>query len=126
MRGILVLALLVSTTSYARSFNGLVVTELPPGGEVTVPGEYPIKVPLRQDVVFTGLMNPQAITFTNDRSPNVSEIKIYASHEKSVRTLRIPPGSTAIYNFKNLRPVRVKVTSGDVSVNSDQPLKIQR
>lgn len=121
----LAIAATVLSNSSALAFDGLVVSDLPPGGDVTVPGDYPIMVPRRVDVMLTGVNNPQSITLTNT-TPSASVVQIHAMHEHRVRTITIQPGTSAVYSFKNVRPVRVKVVSGDVRVNSIHPLKVQR
>jgi hypothetical protein len=107
------------------AFNGLVVTELPPGGDVTIPGEYPIRVPMRAEVLLTGLSSPQSLTLTNQASEQAT-IHIYATHEKNVRRIKLAPGSSAVYTLKQDKAVRVKVTGADVRVDSVLPLKVQR
>ncbi len=111
--------------SSAHAFDGLVVSELPAGGDVTVPGDYPILIPTAVDVILFGLTTPQALTFTNHSSAS-STVRVFASHERKTRTINLKPGTSAVYNFRDIRPVRVRVTSGDVKVNSIHPLKIQR
>jgi hypothetical protein len=118
-------ACLAFVTLNAHAFQGLNVTELPPGGDVTVPGDYPIQVPQRIDALFTGSSTPQTMTLTT-QSRTGSVVHIFAKHEKSVRKIRISPGSSAVYSLKQERPVRVKVIEGDVRVNSIMPLKVQR
>ena len=120
------LFLVLTPHSVAKAIDALNVTDLPQGGDVTVPGDYPIYVPNATEVQFSGLSTPQAITFTNFQGTSVSIIRIYANHEQHVRTLALQPGMSAVYNFKNIHPVRVKVVSGDVRIRSMLPLKIQR
>lgn len=124
-------ALLVSLVTFfgcatAFAVDGLNVSELPPGGDVTVPGDYPIFVNRAVDVLFSGLANPQSITLTSNVREGASVVRIYANHEQKVRTITLKPGSSAVYNFKTAKPVRLKVVSGDVRVKSIYPLKIQR
>lgn len=116
---------LAATSHQAFSFDGLTVTELPAGGDVTVPGDYPIRVPSRTEVLLTGLSSPQSLTLTN-QTRDVTTVHIYAAHEKNVRRIKLQPGTSAVYSLKLERPVRVKVNGGDVRVNSILPLKVQR
>ena len=116
---------LTLASNLAAAFEGLVVSELPPGGDVTVPGDYPIMVPRRVDVLVSGISNPQSMSLTNN-TDQTSIVQIFAAHEKKVRVIRLQPGTSAVYSFKNVRPVRVKVTAGDVRISSIQPLKVQR
>lgn len=120
-----IISFIFLSANAALAFDGLVVSELPPGGDVTVPGDYPIMVPKAVDVLFTGINNPQSITLTNTTA-QTSVVQIYALHEKRSRTITIQPGTSAVYSFKNVRPVRVKVMNGDVKVSSIHPLKVQR
>lgn len=119
-------SLLFATVTFAIAGDGLVVTELPAGGDITVPGDFPVYVPNKNEALFSGINSPQAITLTNTNRDATSVVRIYANHEKSVRTITLKPGSSAVYNFKSSKPVRVKVVSGDVRVRSLQPLKVQR
>jgi hypothetical protein len=109
----------------AQGFEGLVITELPAGGDVTVPGDYPIRVPSRTEVLLTGLSSPQSMTLTNQTS-DIATVHIFAKHEKNVRQIKLQPGTSAVYSLKLERPVRIKVNGGDVRVNSILPLKVQR
>jgi hypothetical protein len=111
--------------SMAFGFEGLVVSELPLGGDVTVPSEYPVKVPPKVEVVFSGVMNPQSMTLVNDNGSE-SVVKVFAGREADGRLIKLRPGSSAVYSFKSSKPVRVRVVSGDVRVSSIHPLKVQR
>ena len=115
-------------TSYlpvALAFEGLVITELPAGGDVTIPGAYPIRVPGRTEVLLTGLSSPQSMTLSN-QTREVAIIQIFAKHEKGVRRIKLQPGASAVYSLKMEKPVRVKVIGGTVRVDSVLPLKVQR
>lgn len=114
---------MVSTTGFA--FDGLVVSELPVGGDVTVPSEYPIQMSSKIDVKLSGVSDPQSIVFAN-RAAGVSVVRVEGSGEKKVRTISIKPGASTVYSFKSQSVVRVRVVSGDVRVSSLQPLKVQR
>lgn len=109
----------------AAGFTGLVVSELPLGGDVTVPGTYPIAVPPNLDVVFSGVESHQTITITNPARSQAT-VKIYASHESKVRMLKLKAGTSAIYHLLNRKPVRLRVIEGEANVSSLDPLKIQR
>ena len=115
----------LSSAHTASAFEGLTITELPAGGDVTVPGDYPIRVPSRAEVLLTGLSSPQSLTLTN-QTRDITTVHIYAAHEKKVRRIQLQPGTSAVYSLKLERPVRVKVNGGDVRVNSILPLKVQR
>lgn len=112
--------------TYAVAGDGLVATELSPGGDITVPGEFPVYVPRAVEVLFSGLTTPQTITLSNENKGSETVVRIYGTHERSVRTIRLKPGTTAIYNFKGTKPVRLKAVNGDVKVKSLHPLKVQR
>ena len=114
---------IVSTAGYA--FDGLVVSELPVGGDVTVPSEYPIQMSSKMDVKFSGVSDPQSIIFVNRAAVN-SVVKLEGNGEKRSRTITIKPGASTVYSFKNQSVVRVRVVSGDVRVSSLHPLKVQR
>lgn len=119
------LCLTALSFSTAFAFDGLVVTELPIGGDVTIPGDYPVVIPKSLDVLFQGISSPQSLNITNTASGG-AVVKIFAQHEKQVRTINIQPGTSAVYSFKSSLPVRLKVISGDVKVSSIHPLKVQR
>jgi len=125
MKVILIALALCSLATSAFAFEGLVVTDLSPGGDVTVPGSYPIRVPRKVNVVFTGLSTPQTMTLTN-QAQNTSIVNIYSGTERAVRRIRLNPGTSAVYSLKIDKPVRVQVVEGDVRVNSILPLKVQR
>ena len=114
-----------TSVAYAQAFDGLVASELPPGGDVTVPGEFSVLVPQEIDVLFSGNVQPQALTISNKGSVN-GEVKIFSNQERQVRTVKIGPGESAVYTFRNKKPVRMKVISGDIRVSSLQSLKVQR
>lgn len=109
----------------AQSSGGIIVSELPAGGNVTVPGQYPIQIPPATEVLLSGMDAPQSITLSN-KGKSQSVVHIYAQHEKSKRTLHIKPGMSAVYNLKWGRPIRVRVESGKVDALSLAPIKIQR
>ncbi len=118
-------AFLLVAPMVAFGFEGLVVTELPVGGDVIVPSEFPVKVPAKIDVSFSGVANPQALMFANATGAT-SVLKIAAEQDKNVRTITLKPGASAVYNFRGQTSVRVRVVSGDVRVSSLHPLKVQR
>jgi hypothetical protein len=124
-RSLLVMGVAFFAQTAAFGFEGLVVSELPLGGDVTVPSEYPVKVPPKVDVVFTGVMNPQSMTLVNENGSE-SVVKVFTNRESDVRLIKLRPGSSAVYSFKSSKPVRVRVVSGDVRVSSIHPLKVQR
>lgn len=109
----------------AQGYDGIIVSELPAGGDVTVPGQYPIQIPPAIEVLLSGMDAPQSITLSN-KGDSQSVVHIYAQHEKSKRTLNIKPGMSAVYNLKWGRPIRVRVESGKVDALSLAPIKIQR
>lgn len=109
----------------ALAYDGIVVSDLPKGGDVTVPGRYPIQIPEATEVLLSGMQNPQAVTLSN-KGMNSSQVQIYAQHESQSRTIVIEPGTSTVYNFKKLRPIRVKVLTGKVEASSLNPVKIQR
>lgn len=115
---------LVSTQALA--IDGLQISELPTGGDVTIPGDYPVYVPRSIDVVLTGMNAPQSMTLSSTSNQATSTVRIYSQQEKKVRTITIQPGTMAVYNFRDARPIRVKVVNGDVKIRSVQPLKVQR
>ena len=119
------LAQVAQTAQVAQAFEGLVITELPAGGDVTIPGAYPIRVPGRAEVLLTGLSSPQSMTLSN-QTKEVANIQILAKHEKAVRRIKLQPGTSAVYTLKLEKPVRVKVSGGDLRVDSVLPLKVQR
>lgn len=111
--------------SPALSYNGIIVSDLPAGGDVTVPGQYPIQIPPAIEVLLSGLEAPQSITFSN-KGDTHSVLHIYAQHEKKKRTLQIKPGMSAVYNLKWGKPIRLRVEFGKVDAISLAPIKIQR
>lgn len=113
-------------SSHAFAIEGLQISELPTGGDVTIPGDYPVYVPRSIDVVLTGMNTPQSMTLSSTSNQAASTVRIYSQKEKKVRTITIQPGSMAVYNFRDARPIRVKVVNGDVKIRSVQPLKVQR
>ena len=114
---------LVSTQGVA--FDGLVVSDLPVGGDVTVPSDYPIQIPPKMDVRLSGVADPQALVLAN-RTLNVSVVRVASGSEKAARTITLKPGASAVYNFKSQNAVRLRVVSGDVRISSLHPLKVQR
>ena len=109
----------------AHAYDGIIVSDLPRGGDVTVPGRYPIRIPPQTDVTLSGMQSPQAVTLSNT-GDSTSRIQIYAHHELNTRTISIQPGTSAVYNFKKQRPIRVRVLDGKVEATSLEPVKIQR
>lgn len=119
-------SLVTLLTTPAFAIEGLQISELPSGGDVTIPGDYPVYIPRALDVVLTGMNTPQSMTLSATTSTASSTVRIYSQQEKKVRTITIQPGSMAVYNFRDARPIRVKVVNGDVKIRSVQPLKVQR
>lgn len=120
------LCVLALSSFTALAIDGLQISELPAGGDVTIPGDYPVYVPRMVDVVLTGMNAPQSMTLSSNTPQKSSTVRIYSTREKKVRTITIQPGSMAVYNFRDARPVRIKVVNGDVKIRSVQPLKVQR
>lgn len=117
---------LIIIPSYALAFEGLVATELPIGGDVTIPGQFPVLVQTSTEVVLTGHDLPQSIVLTNS-DKKASSINLYAQKEKNTRKITLQPGSSKIYNLdKTTKSIRIRVTQGNIRVNSLQPLKVQR
>lgn len=113
------------TSIPAQAYDGIIVSDLPRGGDVTVPGRYPIRIPPQTDVTLSGMQSPQAVTLSNT-GESTSRVQIYAHHELNTRTISIQPGTSAVYNFKKQRPIRVRVLDGKVEATSLEPVKIQR
>jgi hypothetical protein len=113
------------STPSAWAVDGLLLSDLPLGGDVTVPGDFTIRVPNKMDVTFTSIRQPQTLTLHNGTS-STSTFQIMSPLEKRTRTIKLQPGSSTIYSFKSEKPVRMKVISGELKVNSVHPLKIQR
>ncbi len=109
----------------ALGFDGLVVSELPVGGDVTVPSEFPIQVPSKMDVRFSGVSSPQALVLANSTAIT-SVVKIAAEKGNEARTIKLKPGTSAVYNFRAQNSVKLRVVSGDIRVSSLHPLKVQR
>lgn len=107
------------------AYDGILVSDLPAGGDVTVPGQYPIRIPPRTEVLLSGMETPQSITFIN-KGKSRSQVQIFAQHEKKKRTITIQPGTSVVYNFKWRKPIRLKVLAGRVDALSLSPVKIQR
>ena len=114
---------LVATQAWA--IEGIEVSDLPRGGDVTVPGRYPIHITPETEVLLSGVQSPQAVTLVN-RSKAMTRVQIFAQHETTTRTISIQPGTSTIYNFKARKPIRVRVLSGAVEASSLDPVKIQR
>lgn len=121
----LVVCAAVGISGTAWAFDGLVASELPPGGDVTVPGEYSISVPPSLDVVFTGMESFQALNLMNRDGKKVT-VRIYSTKETKVRLIHLNPGTSAVYRIIEKAPVRMRVAEGSVVVSSRDPLKIQR
>ena len=109
----------------AYAAPGLQIDELPRGGNVTIPGDFPVKVPNRFELVVTGFSSPQSIVLSND-SGTESVVHIFSRFEQKPRKLRIPIGSTAVYSLRQEKPVRVRVLQGNVRINSMYPLRVER
>jgi hypothetical protein len=107
------------------AFDGLVVSDLPVGGDVTVPSDYPIQIPPKMDVRLSGVADPQALVLAN-RTLSVSVVRVGSTSDKTTRTITLKPGASAVYNFKSQSAVRLRVVSGDVRISSLHPLKVQR
>jgi hypothetical protein len=114
-----------ATPHAALAIDGILVSDLPLGGDVTVPGRYLIHIPQQTEVQLSGMQSPQAVTLVNKGSA-VSRVQIFAQHESATRTISIKPGTSTVYNFKARRPIRLKVLSGTVEATSLDPVKIQR
>jgi hypothetical protein len=122
---VIVGSLMTLCSATAMGIEGITVSDLPRGGDVTVPGRYPIHIPTQLEVLLSGMQTPQAVTLVN-KTKETSRVQIFAQHESSTRTLAIQPGTSAVYNFKSRRPIRVKVLSGSIEASSLDPVKIQR
>ena len=118
-------ATISALNSSALAYNGIIVSDLPRGGNVTVPGRYPILIPPQTEVLISGLNSPQAVTITNSGEA-VSRVQIFAMHETKTRTLAIQPGTSTVYNFNKMKPIRVKVLDGKIEISSLDPVRIQR
>lgn len=108
------------------AIDGLNIGELPIGGDVTIPGNYPVYLPQKMEVILTGMNSPQAMTLNSTTLQKSSTIQIFSQLEKKVRAITVKPGAIVIYNFRNKKPVRLRVIDGNIKLFSAQPLKVQR
>lgn len=108
----------------AAGFYGLDLNDLPRDGDVTIPGDYPIMVRRKGSVQLSGLNDNLTLNLVNPNS-QAAVVQIVAPSEKRARTLRILAGIPTLYNAKNSREVTLRVTDGDVTITSIQPLKVQ-
>lgn len=111
--------------SKALAFQGLVVSEVVPGGDVTVPGEYPVLVPREMEAYFSSMASPQVLTLTN-RTQAPSVVRIQVGQGEAPRTLRIGPGNAAVFNSRGAKPIQLRAVTGDIQVNSLTPLTMRR
>ena len=124
LRGFLAIMGLLGA-AFAQGFDGFMVTELPKGGDVTVPGEVRIKVPSRTAVMFSSSERPQTITLSGGARQS-AQVTILGATDKRPRVIKMAPGASAVYGFKNNKPIKMLVESGEIEVTSLWPLKIQR
>jgi len=109
----------------AWAFQGLVVSDVSRGGDVTVPGEYPVLVPREMEAYFSSMDNPQILTLTNKTSSH-SVVRIQMGKGEPPRTLHIAPGNAAVFNARGVKPIQLRAVTGDILVNSLSPLTVRR
>jgi hypothetical protein len=121
---VFVSALLFVSSSQASAFYGLDVNELPRGGDVTVPGDYPIMVRRKGAIQLSGQTETLTLNLLNANAKQAI-IQIASPTEKKARILKLNPGLPTIYTAKNSKEITLRVTDGDVTITSMQPLKVQ-
>lgn len=109
-------------THSVLALDGINIAELPIGGNVTVPGDFPVIVRKAHEAQLQSVSNPQSLQF-NSTSGGI--VHLSANHEKKLRVLNVKPGVATVYSFKSALPIRVKVVSGEVRISSVSPLKVQ-
>lgn len=111
-------------TCSASAFYGLDINDLPRDGDVTVPGDYPIKVRRKNTVMLSGLNDSLTLNIVNTNSQSAI-VQIATPTEKKMRTLKVVSGIPTLYNTKTSREVTLRVSDGDVTITSIHPLKVQ-
>jgi len=122
--GVLALSLGVMHAGSASAFYGLDINDLPRDGDVTVPGDYPIRVRKKNTVMLSGLNESLTLNLVNTTSRS-AVVRISSPNEKRSRPLKIVNGVPTTYKAKSNKEVTVLVTDGDVIITSIQPLKVQ-
>jgi hypothetical protein len=122
--GVLALSIGVMHAGSASAFYGLDINDLPRDGNVTVPGDYPIRVRKKNTVLLSGLNDGLTLNLVNTNSRS-AVVRISAPDEKRSRPIKINNGVPTTYNVKSSKEVTVLVTDGDVIITSINPLKVQ-
>jgi hypothetical protein len=108
----------------ASAFYGLDINDLPRDGDVTVPGDYPIRVRKKNTVMLSGLNESVTLNLVNTNSKSAT-VRISSPDEKRSKPLKIVSGVPTTYKAKSSKEVTVLVTDGDVIITSIQPIKVQ-
>lgn len=122
--GVLALSMGVMHAGSASAFYGLDINDLPRDGDVTVPGDYPIRVRKKNTVMLSGLNESLTLNLVNTNS-RAAVVRISSPDEKRSRPLKIVNGVPTTYKAKSSKEITVLVTDGDVIITSIQPLKVQ-
>lgn len=130
--GSLLGVLSLTTSIYAGGFD---LKELPLGKSVTLPTPAKTMVPLESRVRLTATDYRQTLKFSTEGSSRKQVIKvaIYDQNSEKVRYIKIYPGASIVYSFKDLRPIQVipmryesQGGTSWLSVESNRPLTIGR
>jgi hypothetical protein len=122
--GVLAVSFGVMNAGSASAFYGLDISDLPRDGDVTVPGDYPIRVRKKNTVMLSGLNESLTLNLVNTNSRSAI-VRISSPDEKRARPLKIVNGVPTTYKAKSNKEVTVLVTDGDVIITSIQPIKVQ-
>ena len=116
--------------------NGFDLRELPFGKSVTLPHPALTVIPLETRVRFTATDRQQTLKLTSQGRGTwyTFRVAIYDQNSEKVRYIKLAPGASVVYNFKDLRPIQViplrqkHDRSNEVwlSVESNRPLTIGR
>ena len=79
--GVLALSLGVMQAGSASAFYGLDISDLPRDGDVTVPGDYPIRVRKKNTVMLSGISDSLTLNLVNTNSRS-AVVRISSPDEK--------------------------------------------
>jgi hypothetical protein len=137
MKKIMILAVMLhSATVFATQFN---VAEMPEGAEVTVPQAATTVVPVRSKVTIGSTDQPQTIRIvapSQGPARNSTVSLTIEDSSRTVKTVKVSPGTPFLYSFKGLSSVTIsselqdanRVPSkslGGLSIESDKPLTVK-
>ena len=103
-----------SVLSAQEDFEPFDLTELPQGVMVTLPHPAQTVAPISLQLQVQASDRPQVLKLSTLSTAGASQkiqLAIYDQAAKGVQRFTLTPGSTMLYHFKSLRPIRI-VTEG--------------